>query len=111
MQPYEIMLMLDPELEEERQDEIIARIREHVEGAGGTWESLDAWGRRKLAYEIDHKPDALYWVIAFSATPAALAEISRVLRITEGVLRHMATIRPAPAAESATKTQPAAAGA
>ncbi len=97
MQPYEIMLMLDPELEEERQEEIIARIRELVEGAGGTWESLDAWGRRKLAYEIDHKADALYWVIAFGATSATLAEISRVLRITEGVVRHMATIRPAPA--------------
>ncbi len=103
MQPYEIMLMLDPELDEARQDEIIARIRELVEGAGGTWESIDAWGRRKLAYEIDHKADALYWVIAFAATPAGLAEISRVLRITEGVLRHMATIRPAPAPEPAAK--------
>lgn len=103
MQSYEIMLMLDPELEEERQEEITTRIRELVEGAGGSWESIDAWGRRKLAYEIDHKADALYWVIAFRADPAALAEVSRVLRITEGVLRHMATIRPAPAPEPATK--------
>ena len=101
MQSYEIMLMLDPELEEPRQDEIIARIRDLVLGAGGTWESLDTWGRRKLAYEIQHKPDANYWVIDFTTTPEALAEVTRVLKITDGVLRHMVTIRPKPAREPA----------
>jgi len=95
------MLMLDPELEEDRQEEIIGRIRDLALGAGGTWDSLDSWGRRKLAYEIGHKGDASYWIIDFSTTPEALAEISRVLKITDGVLRHMATIRPTPAREPA----------
>ena len=55
MTPYEILLMLDPELPEERQSEIIQRTRELVERGGGNVESHDAWGRRKLAFEIDHK--------------------------------------------------------
>jgi small subunit ribosomal protein S6 len=93
MQPYEVMVMIDPEAEESRQDEIIDRIRQHVEQTGGTFESVDAWGRRKLAYEIDHKSEAFYHVVAFTSTPEALAEITRVLKITDDVVRHMATRR------------------
>jgi small subunit ribosomal protein S6 len=88
--PYEILLMLDPELPEERQGEIVARTRELVERGGGTWSSHDLWGRRKLAYEIDHKPEGAYHLLTFEAEPATLEEISRVLKITDGVMRHMA---------------------
>src|SRR4051812_6298843 len=71
MQPYEVMVMIDAEAEDGRQDEIIDRIRQTVEKAGGTFESVDAWGRRKLAYEIDHKSEAFYHVVAFTTTPEA----------------------------------------
>jgi small subunit ribosomal protein S6 len=91
---YEILLMLDPEAPEERHNEIIARTRELVEKGGGTWLSHDPWGRRRLAYEIDHKPDGVYHLLQFDAQPATLDEISRVLKITDGVMRHMATRRP-----------------
>jgi small subunit ribosomal protein S6 len=91
---YEILLMLDPELPEERQSEIVTRTRELIEKGGGTWDSHDVWGRRKLAYEIDHKADGAYHLLTFSAEPEALAEVSRVLRITDGVMRHMAVRRP-----------------
>jgi small subunit ribosomal protein S6 len=91
---YEVLLMLDPELPEERQTEIVARVRENVERAGGTWENHDPWGRRKLAYEIDHRADGIYHLIHFQSEPAALEEISRVLKITDGVVRHMAVRRP-----------------
>ena len=93
MNEYEILLMLDPELEEERGDEIIARIRERVEGDGGKWDGHEPWGRRKLAYEIDHKPDGVYHLLLFTAAPDTLAEISRVLKITDGVMRHLAVRR------------------
>ena len=93
MNEYEILLMLDPELAEERSEEIIARIRASVEGDGGKWDGHEPWGRRKLAYEIDHKPDGVYHLLLFSATPATLAEISRVLKITDGVMRHLAVRR------------------
>ena len=88
MNAYEIMLLLDPELAEERQDEIVTRARERIEKAGGTWEGQDAWGRRRLAYEIQHKEEAVYHVLFFSAAAETLDEISRVLRITDGVVRH-----------------------
>ena len=91
---YEILLMLDPELPEERQSEIVTRTRELIEKGGGTWDAHDAWGRRKLAYEIDHKPDGTYHLLTFSAEPEALAEVSRILRISDGVMRHMAVRRP-----------------
>jgi small subunit ribosomal protein S6 len=90
---YEILLLLDADLPEERESEIVNRIRGEIEGSGGTWESHDAWGRRKLAYEIDHKGDGSYHLLYFESAPETLAEISRVLKITDGVLRHLAVRR------------------
>jgi len=90
---YEILLMLDPELDEERGNEIIARIRERVEGDKGKWDGHEPWGRRKLAFEIDHKPDGVYHLLLITASPETLAQISRVLKITDGVMRHLAVRR------------------
>jgi small subunit ribosomal protein S6 len=92
---YEIMLMLDPELPEERQTEIVTRVRENIERAGGSWGTHDVWGRRKLAYEIGHKTDGVYHLVTFEAAPEALEEVSRVLKITDGVMRHLAVRRAA----------------
>jgi small subunit ribosomal protein S6 len=91
--PYEILLMLDPELPDERQSEIVQRTRELVERGGGTVESHDVWGRRKLTYEIDHKTDGTYHLLTFTAETETLDEISRVLKITDGVMRHLAVRR------------------
>ena len=91
---YEIMLLLDSELPEERQNEILARARELIEKSGGSWVGHEPWGRRKLAYEIDHKGEAYYHVFQFDADPATLEEITRVLKITDGAVRHMAVRRP-----------------
>ena len=93
MTPYEILLMLDPELPEERQSEIVQRTRELVERGGGSVHSHDVWGRRKLAYEIDHKTDGTYHLLTFSSDPETLDEVSRVLKITDGVMRHLAVRR------------------
>jgi small subunit ribosomal protein S6 len=91
---YEILLMLDPEAAEGRHDEILARTRELIERAGGSWQGHEPWGRRRLAYEIDHKTDGVYHLLTFRCEPAALDEVSRVLKITDGVMRHLATRRP-----------------
>jgi small subunit ribosomal protein S6 len=115
---YEIMLLLDPDLPEERANEIIQRIRTSVEDAKGTWDGHEPWGRRRLAYEIDHKGEAVYHLLLFTAPAETLAEITRVLKITDGVIRHGAYRRvkgghtkapaplpaPAPAAAAATAT-------
>ena len=98
MTDYEILLMLDPEVPDERQTEIVARTRELVEGGGGHWDNHEPWGRRRLAYEIDHKSDGVYHLLTFEAQPETLDEISRVLKITDGVMRHLAVRRPKPGA-------------
>jgi small subunit ribosomal protein S6 len=90
---YEILLMLDPELPEERQAEIVGRVRELVEKGGGTWDGQDVWGRRRLAYEIDHKGEGIYYLLHFTCEAETLDEISRVLKIDDAVMRHLATRR------------------
>jgi small subunit ribosomal protein S6 len=104
---YEILLIIDPDATEERSDEILTRARELVEQSGGTFEAQETWGRRRLAYEIDHKAEGVYHLLTFSCESATLEEISRVLRISDGVMRHMATRRvaaqatPVPAEDTA----------
>lgn len=93
MTEYEILLLLDPELDEARQGEIVGRVRELVEKGGGSWDLHDTWGRRRLAYEIGHKGEGSYHLLHFTSEASTLDEISRVLRIDDGVMRHMATRR------------------
>jgi small subunit ribosomal protein S6 len=113
---YEIMLLLDPELAEERANEVIQRIRDSVDAAGGSWDGHEPWGRRRLAYEIDHNGEAVYHLLLFAAPVETLDEITRVLKITDGVLRHGAyrrvkgsTHQKAPAQAPAAAPQAAAA--
>jgi small subunit ribosomal protein S6 len=90
---YEILVLLDPELEESRQGEVVTRARDLVERGGGSWDGHDVWGRRKLAYEIAHKDEGTYHLLQFTCDGETLDEISRVLRIDDAVMRHMPTRR------------------
>ena len=108
MNPYEIMLMLEPELADERQNEIVARARELVERGGGAWHGHETWGRRRLAYEIDKKSEAHYHLLHFDADPTTLDELTRVLKIPDGAMRHMAVRRPV--ARPARRHEPVPAG-
>ena len=106
MNDYEIMLLLDPELAEERGTEIIQRIRDSVDAAKGSWDGHEPWGRRRLAYEIDHKGEAVYHLFLFSAPAETLAEITRVLKITDGVMRYGAYRRVKGSAHQKAPSQP-----
>jgi small subunit ribosomal protein S6 len=90
---YELLLLLDPELSEEKQAEIVERVKTLVDQGGGAFERHDPWGRRKLAYQIEKKDDGIYHLLTFSAPAETLDELSRVLKIDDAVLRHMATRR------------------
>ena len=96
MNAYEIMLMLDPELADERQNEIVSRIRDLVQKRGGTWVGQESWGRRKLAYEVDKKGEGAYHLLHFDSDAATLEEVARILRITDDVMRHLAVRRARP---------------
>ncbi len=93
MTEYEILLLLDPDLPEEKQGEVVARLRDQVEQSGGAFERHDEWGRRKLAYEIGRKGEGFYHLLNITCDAATLGEVSRVLKIDDGVMRHMATRR------------------
>src|SRR5438552_2496252 len=99
--------MLDPETPSERHDEILARMRELIERSGGSWQGHEPWGRRKLAYEIDHKNEGVYHLLTFTAEPATLDEVARILKITDGVMRHLATRRPKPHRRAPAPARPA----
>ena len=108
MTTYEILLLLDPEQAEARQDDIVARARELVEKNGGAWHSHDAWGRRRLAYPIAHKEEGVYHLVVFDAEAETLEEMSRVLKIDDAVLRHLATRHIAGSRTSAPRDEAAA---
>ena len=94
MTEYEILLLLDPDLPEEKQGEVVERVRALIEQGGGTVDRHDAWGRRKLAYPIQKKEEGVYHLVSFTSEAETLDELSRVLKIDDDVLRHMATRRP-----------------
>ena len=94
MTEYEILLLLDPDVPEEKQGEVVARVRTLIEQGGGTVERHDAWGRRRLAYPIQKKEEGVYHLVSFTSEAETLDELSRVLKIDDDVLRHMATRRP-----------------
>lgn len=82
------MLIVNPNAEEDRQKEIVDRLRATVEKDGAIV-SIDEWGKRKMAYEIKKETEGVYSVITFTATPETLAEVERVLGITDEVIRFM----------------------
>lgn len=84
---YELMLIVNPNADEERQKEIVERLRTTVDKGTGQVAGIDEWGKKKLAYEIKKETEGVYTVITFTATPQALAEVERVLSITDEVLR------------------------
>lgn len=84
---YELMLIVNPGVEEDRHAEILDRLRATVEKAKGTIIGVDDWGKKKLAYEIKKETEGLYSVVTFTAAPQTLSEVERVLGITDDVMR------------------------
>ena len=86
---YEVMLIVIPELDEEQVENTVGRFRTVIERTGGEVGDVNNWGRRKLAYEIDHRADGFYYVMEFTAGERTLTELKRILRVSDDVLRHM----------------------
>lgn len=84
---YDLMLLLSTNTEEEQRSKIRSDVESAITGAGGSIERDDDWGRRPLAYEIRHQPDAEYHLLQFRSPPTLIEELSHTLRITDGVLR------------------------
>jgi small subunit ribosomal protein S6 len=89
MKAYELLYIVDPSSNEEVRAGVSARIDVAITGEGGTVDSVEDWGKRKLAYEIDGLAEGDYILINFHADPTQIAELDRVLRINDAVKRHM----------------------
>lgn len=87
MRPYELMLLIDPSLEEPREE--VSRVEEVVRGLGGEIAKTDVWGRKKLAYPILRQTEGFYSVTKLSMDQTALKELDRLLKLRQDVWRHM----------------------
>ncbi len=88
MKSYEVMYIVKP-VEDEQFEAIVGKFENLIVNNGGTVEKTDRWGKKRLAYEIQDLNEGLYVLMTFSAEPAAVKELDRVLKITDEVLRHM----------------------
>ena len=89
MKAYELLYFVAPNIDEETRANVTKRIETAVDQGNGTIDNVDNWGKRKLAYEINGLTDGDYTLVDFHANPADVAELDRVLRITDAVVRHM----------------------
>ncbi|GAA2519928.1 30S ribosomal protein S6 [Rarobacter incanus] len=87
LRQYEIMLILDPSVEERTVAPSLDKYLSVVPKEGGTVDAIDIWGRRRLAFDIKKKSEGIYAVIDFTATPATAKELDRQLGLNESVLR------------------------
>ena len=87
MRHYELMIILDPDLEERTVAPSLDRYLSLVTKDGGTVDNVDVWGRRRLAYEIAKKTEGIYAVVDLHAEPATVKELDRQLGLNESVLR------------------------
>jgi len=89
MRKYETLFILHPSLDEEAVKANVEKFKGVIENGGGVVENIDAWGKRKLAYEIDKVGEGYYTLVNFSANPELPKELDRVFRITDSVIRHL----------------------
>jgi small subunit ribosomal protein S6 len=87
LRSYEVMVILDPSLDERTVAPSLDTYLNVVRQDGGQVESVDVWGKRRLAYEIDKNPEGIYAVIDLRAEPATVKELDRQLSLNESVLR------------------------
>jgi len=87
MRRYEMMVILDPQLDERTVTPSLEQFLSVVKTQGGRIDKVDVWGKRRLSYEINKHTEGIYAVLDMSCTPAAVAELDRQLSLSESVLR------------------------
>ena len=88
MKAYELLFFVDPNIDPETRVAVMKRIDVTIAQGNGTVDKVEEWGKRKLAYEINKLTEGDYTLIYFHADPSQIAELDRVLRITDAVIRH-----------------------
>ena len=86
---YELALVVNAKLEEEERNAVVEKAKGYVTRYGGTISEVEEWGKKRLAYEIQHMREGFYYFIQFEAETTAPAEIERHMRIMDNVLRYL----------------------
>ncbi len=89
MRKYEVMFVIRPELDEEKTTAVIDKFQSLLTGQGATVTKVEKWGKRRLAYEVRGLFEGFYVVIQFDGESTAAAELERVLKITDEVIRYL----------------------
>lgn len=89
MREYELVMILDPELEDEQASATVERTRQYVTSHGGEVTDVNPWGKRKLSYPIRSRTEGNYVVTRLRMEPSQTAELESTLRLSEEVLRHL----------------------
>ncbi len=92
--PYETVFIFDSSLEDNRVQEKVDRLRKIVAGDRSSAVDVVPWGKRKLAYPIDKREQGIYMILRYETEPDALAEMERVARLDEEILRHLTVVHP-----------------
>ena len=85
---YELMIIVDADADDAANTAVIDKVTELVEAGDGLVPTVDKWGRRKFAYEINHKSEGVYTVLEISTEASNLDDVDRVLRLADDVVRH-----------------------
>ena len=89
MNKYELVLVVNAKIEDDARAAVVEKAKAYVERFGGTITEVEEWGKKKLAYEIQHVKEGFYYFVQFEAAAEAPAEIERRVRIMENVLRYL----------------------
>ncbi|MEO6579040.1 MAG: 30S ribosomal protein S6 [Candidatus Limnocylindria bacterium] len=92
MRRYELMLLLRPDLEDDKLQAAVEKVTRAIVNAGGSLTKVSPWGKRRLAYDIQRHREASYFLIHFDIEPGAVREIERGMLISEEILRHLVTV-------------------
>ncbi len=87
MRKYEVMVLIDSDVDERQAPALVDKHLEVITKDGGTIDNIDIWGRRRLAYDINKKSEAIYAVLQLTAEPATVSEMDRLMSIDEKVVR------------------------
>lgn len=93
MRSYEVMLAINPQLEDEELDSLLDKLKKLITHAKGEITKTDKWGKRKLAYEIKDFTEAIYVVLNFVADEKIISEFERVVKLEEKVIRYLLTLQ------------------
>ncbi len=92
MRRYELMLLLRPDLEDDKLQSAVEKVTRAIVNAGGSLAKVSPWGKRRLAYDIKRHRDASYFLIHFDIEPAEIRALERTMLISEEILRHLVTV-------------------